>query len=224
MSLQNHSSNLDQSIRMRKAARNREEILTVARRLILEKGYQGFSMDELARSALFSKRTVYVYFPGKHELFLALVHRVFVTLNDFIGKRISNVTTMSGLEQVKELGTMLVDFYREHPGYFTIIADYENQEDDFKDPGETAAACYREGEIMMSALKKILSRGVQDGSIRNTIDIDNIALLLWSFFTGIIITLSKKPRYLIHMYNMEPENLIAQAYLFIEKALQSERS
>lgn len=52
----------------------RREIINGARRVFFEKGYDGASMDEVAKAAGVSKATIYVYFNGKEELFEALVH------------------------------------------------------------------------------------------------------------------------------------------------------
>ena len=51
----------------------RREILDGARRVFFDKGFDGASMDEVAKTAGVSKATIYVYFSSKEELFKALV-------------------------------------------------------------------------------------------------------------------------------------------------------
>ncbi len=51
----------------------RREIIDGARRVFFDKGFDGASMDEIARASGVSKATIYVYFAGKVELFQALV-------------------------------------------------------------------------------------------------------------------------------------------------------
>ncbi|MCS0504189.1 TetR/AcrR family transcriptional regulator [Ancylobacter mangrovi] len=51
----------------------RREILDGARHVFFEKGFDGASMDEVARVAGVSKATIYVYFGSKEDLFEALV-------------------------------------------------------------------------------------------------------------------------------------------------------
>ena len=58
------------------AARNDEkmrQILDGARRLFLADGFDGASMNDIARVAGVSKGTLYVYFPSKEALFEALI-------------------------------------------------------------------------------------------------------------------------------------------------------
>ncbi|QTL04137.1 TetR/AcrR family transcriptional regulator [Aquabacter sp. L1I39] len=51
----------------------RRDILDGARRVFFDKGFDGASMDEVAKTASVSKATIYVYFSSKEELFEALV-------------------------------------------------------------------------------------------------------------------------------------------------------
>ncbi|MCK0209185.1 TetR/AcrR family transcriptional regulator [Starkeya koreensis] len=51
----------------------RRDIIDGARRVFFDKGFDGASMDEVARAAGVSKATIYVYFGSKEELFEALV-------------------------------------------------------------------------------------------------------------------------------------------------------
>lgn len=51
----------------------RRQILDGARAVFLADGFDGASMNEIARAARVSKGTLYVYFPNKEELFAALI-------------------------------------------------------------------------------------------------------------------------------------------------------
>ncbi len=55
--------------------RRRPEVLDAALKLFLEGGYEGTSMEAIAGAAGVTKPVVYACFPGKEELFRALLHR-----------------------------------------------------------------------------------------------------------------------------------------------------
>ena len=55
--------------------RRRPEVLDAALKLFLQGGYEGTSMEAIARAAGVTKPVVYACFPGKEELFRALLHR-----------------------------------------------------------------------------------------------------------------------------------------------------
>ena len=58
--------------RARERAQRAGDILAAARRVFLERGYAGATMDEVARTAEFSKPTLYQYFENKDALFFSL--------------------------------------------------------------------------------------------------------------------------------------------------------
>jgi AcrR family transcriptional regulator len=64
-----------QSRRERERQARGDEIVAAAEALFAAHGYAGASMDEIARAAEFTKRTVYQYFASKEELFYAVVLR-----------------------------------------------------------------------------------------------------------------------------------------------------
>jgi AcrR family transcriptional regulator len=49
------------------------QVLSGARRVFMEHGFEGASVDEIARAAGTSKATLYSYFPDKRQLFSAVV-------------------------------------------------------------------------------------------------------------------------------------------------------
>ena len=57
----------------REEGAKRRQILDGARRVFLDDGFDGASMNEVARAAGVSKGTLYVYFASKEELFAALL-------------------------------------------------------------------------------------------------------------------------------------------------------
>lgn len=58
----------------------RDKILTAATELFAGRGYFGVSMQDVAGALGVSKAALYYYFPGKEQLFLAVVEQVFADL------------------------------------------------------------------------------------------------------------------------------------------------
>ena len=61
--------------RVEQVERNRATVLDAARRVFLERGYTGATVDAIAEEAGFSKGVVYSQFGGKADLFLGLLER-----------------------------------------------------------------------------------------------------------------------------------------------------
>jgi AcrR family transcriptional regulator len=63
--------------REREKLTRRQEILDAARKIFGARGYEGATLDEVAREAEFAKGTLYSYFDSKAELFTALMEYEF---------------------------------------------------------------------------------------------------------------------------------------------------
>jgi AcrR family transcriptional regulator len=61
--------------RVEQSVRNRELVLAAARRMFLERGYHGASLEQIADEAGFSKGVVYSQFESKADLFLGLMEQ-----------------------------------------------------------------------------------------------------------------------------------------------------
>jgi AcrR family transcriptional regulator len=64
----------------------RRSILEAAERVIVRKGYQEMTMDDVAREAQLSKATLYHYFRGKGELALETIGHFFDEINEEVQK------------------------------------------------------------------------------------------------------------------------------------------
>ena len=60
-------------------ARRREQILSAALEVFSKKGYAAATIPEIARAAGLAAGTIYLYFPGKRELFIKVIENLLVT-------------------------------------------------------------------------------------------------------------------------------------------------
>ena len=61
---------------------NKNEIVDAAERLFFSKGYDNSTMDEIAKEAGYTKRTLYSYFTSKEEIYEKIVERGYIILNN----------------------------------------------------------------------------------------------------------------------------------------------
>jgi len=77
--------------------RRRHHLIDAAEAIFLEKGFHAATMDEIARCAGMSKKTIYQVFPSKIELFDVLLHQrlgpLFVPIEDDGGSARETLTT-----------------------------------------------------------------------------------------------------------------------------------
>lgn len=97
----------------------RRAMMAAAGELLLEKGYAGFSLREVARRAGYTPGNVYLYFKDKNDLLYQAIESGFY---DF-GERLERaaVTTAAPLERVLALGRAYVEFGLEHPVLYELM-------------------------------------------------------------------------------------------------------
>ncbi|MBI4055976.1 MAG: TetR/AcrR family transcriptional regulator [Elusimicrobia bacterium] len=96
----------------------RSQILSAARRLLKEEGYQDIVLDDIARVADVAKGTLYLYFRNKEDLFLA----AFEDLVTQLGEKLVFL-----LKSDKEGEALLTDTVRTILSHFDLNKDFVSQ-------------------------------------------------------------------------------------------------
>lgn len=97
----------------------RTEVLDAARQLFFDQGYRGTTIQQIASRAGYSKRTVYLDFQNKDELFMSLCAEG----GELILVLLEQITSdeLSVEESIDQLLDVFVSFSREHDEYFRMI-------------------------------------------------------------------------------------------------------
>jgi AcrR family transcriptional regulator len=110
--------------RAEQVERNRSLLLAAARRVFLDRGYSGASLEAIAEAAGFSKGVVYSQFAGKADLFLAL-------LDERIAQRAEqNRRATDGLAGPDAVGALLRAAQRDahtQPGWALLLVEFRAQ-------------------------------------------------------------------------------------------------
>ncbi len=198
----------------------KSDIIDAAERIFFKKGIQGSTMDEVAKEAEFSKRTIYVYFQSKEQIYYEIMLRAFKTLNNMMKVALTSHILATGIEKIKIMGEIFIEFSKSQPNYFKAIVDYENQESDFNTHHKVIIECYKEGEKSLDILKEILKQGIAEGTILENININHTTIILWSSISGIFNNIVKKESYLTHYYNLQGCQLIEDAFEFMIRSIK----
>jgi AcrR family transcriptional regulator len=100
-------------------AERREQLITVARALFADRGFDGTSVEEIAARAQVSKPVVYEHFGGKEGLYAVVVDREVRTLLDGIR---GSLTSGSERELVEHAALALLDYIENNTDGFRILA------------------------------------------------------------------------------------------------------
>jgi AcrR family transcriptional regulator len=100
------------------SADRREQLITIARGLFAQKGYEATSVEEIANRAEVSKPVVYEHFGGKEGLYAVVVDREVRSLLDGITH---SLTAGRARELVEQAALALLDYIEHNADGFRIL-------------------------------------------------------------------------------------------------------
>ena len=173
---------------------HRENIVSAASALFMEKGIAAVSMDDIAKAAGYSKATLYVYFENKEEIVGILVLNSMKKLYDYISSAlIQHETTKARYDFICR---GLVQYQEEFPFYFKMVLDKINIDFESKEYLPEERETYQIGEEINEKIKNFLLSGMEKGDLRNDLDIMPAIFNFWGMLSGIIQLASNKEEYI----------------------------
>ncbi|RYJ04614.1 MAG: TetR/AcrR family transcriptional regulator [Actinomycetales bacterium] len=173
----------------RRRRRTRAAVLDAARRLFVERGYGGTSVEELARDADIALASLYGNFPGgKAEVYAVLGCRI---ARDHAQRMQDALSSATGVQAAEEALTEYVRFHADEPAAFRILglADLgpEARSDVTREAGREIAD--RLAAVMADVARCVSEAGVgEQATVRRTL------LLAWASVNG---TLALRERGLV---------------------------
>jgi len=192
----------------------RKDIIDAAEKVFFANGYENSSMDAVAKKAEFSKRTVYVYFNSKEQIYFEIMIRGYKQLLKMMEEGFEKEKPASALEELRCIYYSLFSFREKYEDYFKAIMEYET-----KDEGNQAGVsrdskeeCYRLGEEVLFYLTEALRKGKDDGSLKSDMDCEKTALILWSFTVGAFQAGRRKKDYLENYHRITVEEFLEECF------------
>ncbi len=134
------------------ASERRAQLVDVGRAAFAEHGYEGTSVEEIAKRAKVSKPIVYEHFGGKEGLYAVVVDREM----DYVERRIIEaISSGSPRERVERASLAVLSYVRDHPDGFAVLS----QDSPLTSSRSTIASLLndmaeRVGDVFVSAFKE----------------------------------------------------------------------
>jgi AcrR family transcriptional regulator len=193
-------------------AERRKRVLAAARELFVRHGYDGARIVDIARSAGFSKRTVYLDFPTKHEVFSAVLAPELERLRGALSRAAEG--RRSGRSEMRALALAYADFALADPEIFDWVLTLEKRDfyrgRSLDGVGPQARRCHELNESMSRMADAALSRGLADGSIRSRLAVPQLNLLIWAGLAGILEVAKGRAEVLASHYRITPRQLVEE--------------
>jgi len=201
----------------------RKDIINAAEKIFFNKGYHRATMDDVAREAEYSKRTVYIYFDSKEQIYFEIMIRGYKLLIEMLKANLQKNTAPTAIDELRQMASTLYQFSNDYSEYFRAIMEYENSELDFQKgiPEHSKEECYALGEQVLGYLTDTLKKGISEGSVRSDLNIKYTALTLWACIIGIFNTAKKKKYYIENYHGIKSEDLVSEAFNIMIRSIQN---
>lgn len=201
--------------------RRADFILDKAEGLVFERGFEATTMDDIAKASGYTKRSVYLYFKDRDEVFFALTLRgqrlLYAALGSAareagagLGSEIENERAAGDKPStIRAFGRAFYRFSLAYPGYFDLIMAYESKRHSYAlgrvDEATPASACQNisieYGELLAGAL----DRDMRAGLIRSMLDARQTMMLLWGQVFGVMQILLMRRDGFEDIYGIAPD-------------------
>jgi TetR/AcrR family transcriptional regulator len=205
--------------RKEREKRNRRRvIIKSAKKTILKHGVDGMSMDQVADLAELNKATLYLYFSNKDDLIDAIVFEGLVGLEKEF--READRQPRSGLGKVLFLMKMTFDFYKRNPVYFHALNHQERRNPDKRSSTPFSIKGDEIAGRLFRKFQESMQQGVDEGSIRTEINIQQAFILLYAHTYGVMHTIYSKEDIYKDVLNLEPDSIEKSALELMEYYLK----
>lgn len=173
---------------------HRKAISRAAEQLFIKKGIDNTSMDEIAKTAGYSKATLYVYFKNKEELIGFLVLESMQKLYDTINLALQK--SRDTKERYLEICDALVKYQAEYPFYFQAVLETINIDFETGHFLPEEKETFLVGEQINDLLAAFLEAGIAQGDIRSEIEIIPTIFSFWGMLSGLLKLAADKEEYI----------------------------
>jgi AcrR family transcriptional regulator len=168
----------------------KQRIVDMAETVFFQRGYDGATLPVIADAAGYNKRTLYLYFKDKEDIFLAVVLRGLEILRDKLKESIDGTASSSiGLQ---EIAAAFFNFSMDHPQYLDLIMAYEDRYFVYHDrtastnPDSHLERCQQASDDMARLVTSAIEAGMARGGVTSDLTAHQLMLILWGQIVGVM--------------------------------------
>ena len=168
--------------REREREQRKSHILDTARELLLEKGMNATSINQIAKRSELSVGAIYFYFKDKEELFASLQLEGLELLHEVIKQAVHKKG--SAEKKIRAIAAAYLQFSEEHKNYFDIINYFLTSPTTIFSP-KLKNEIDKHGDASIAMLTEAIREGIDEGQFK-AVDPKRQAIILWGAFNGMI--------------------------------------
>jgi AcrR family transcriptional regulator len=208
---------LSRKERERKVREN--EIIQAAEKILKTKGYNDTSMDEIAKEAQFTKRTLYQYFQNKEDLYFTVVLNEYEKLFGYLKSGLENGDT--GFMKIYLSCLEYYNFYLNYPDTLSLINYIGYVKNKSQAVSKKRDDMLKFDNFIFKEVAKVIEEGKNDGSIKASLNSDMTAYSLIFMITGFFNQISVTGHTFTEHFKLEFEEFIMYSLNLLLKSIDN---
>lgn len=200
----------------------RDEIISAAEKVFLEKGIVSTTMDDIAGACELSKGTLYLYYHSKEDLIVAVSMRGMEILNNLFKKAIS--TGEPTIRRIENLGEAYYAFFKNHRPYFRLFYFFESPQFHTQVSAEMKEQCKVHDRATWDLVTELIRQGIQEGMLHSDLDPLEVAIMLWSNSNGFLRLLDRDHNYWEEAMGIDLERTLRRSNALLVEAMMTEKA
>ena len=164
-------------------AQREKRIVDIARDVFIARGFEKTSIPAVADAAGYNKRTIYLYFKDKEDLFMAVVLHCLILLRERLAGAARKIPV--GDTGLGEFADAFFSYAVDNPGFMDLIMVYESrhfvyhESERQKSVHDRWAACQAVSQEMANMATDALEKAVNRGVLATDLPPRALMLVIW---------------------------------------------
>ena len=192
---------------------HRDNILSVAEKLFLEKGVDKTTIDDIAKVADYSKSTIYVYFKSKDEIFDRIVLKGAILFRSHVEESVNSKNVF--LDKYYALCWAVIEYRNQYPFYSEHVIEKLEFMTHYQERSGVAIAIIQECDALDKFLEDFWLEGVANGDLKEGFPALASVFFIWFSIYGVAKLSSIKKHYVKDYLNFEQNDFLAFSFNLI---------
>lgn len=189
---------------------HRDSIIYSAEKLFMQKEYDKVTMDDISKVSEYSKRTLYVYFKNKEEIYNKIILRAMSMLKETIEK--SLLSQKDILIRYEVLCDNLLNFYETYPIYFLSSIEFKSTTTNATNTSQEIIDIFNIGEEINLIVSNFLEEGIGANIFREDIEILPTIFVFWSSISSTVTFAINKQEYIKDSTGMDKNSFLKYSF------------
>jgi len=203
------------------AALHKENILSAAEKLFLEKGVASTTIDDISKLSEYSRRTIYVYYESKEDILYHIILKGLTILKDDLVVVLKQQKDF--IKQYWAICNAMEKYQANSPQSANSINQMKSGDIDFNSITQVILQIFELGTDINNLLADYVEQGKKQGIVRSDIEPMKTVYVMWGSITSLLSLVQNKGEFLEKEFSASKESFLEYGYKQIINSILEER-